>query len=155
MLYRHLKGFIPSSVSSRGYKIDPVSVCVCVCVCQSVCQHQTWAEAGFGFTKPAFLGSRLRLRLPRFLRVWLRLRDFQRLRLRGLPKLRLCNQNLVEGVPPTMASCLLPWLHFSANLTTSHLESWLRDLKFVGQEYWQRGHDAGGPSTLRCFYAYY
>ena len=22
---------------------------------------QTWAEAGFGFTKPAFLGSRLRL----------------------------------------------------------------------------------------------
>ena len=49
---------------------------------------ETWAEAGFGFTKPAFLGSRLRL--PRFLRGWLRLRDFQRLRLRGLPKLLLC-----------------------------------------------------------------
>ena len=54
---------------------------------------KTWAEAGFGFgfTKPAFLGSRLRL--PRFLRAWLRLRDFQRLRLRlqlrGLPKLRI------------------------------------------------------------------
>ncbi len=45
---------------------------------------QTWAEAGFGFgfgfgfTKPAFLGSRLRL--PRFLGAWLRLR----LRLRDL-----------------------------------------------------------------------
>ncbi len=35
-----------------------------------------------------FLGSRLRLRFPRFLGAWLRLRDFQRLplrlRLRGL-----------------------------------------------------------------------
>ena len=41
------------------------------------CANQTWAEAGFGFTKPAFLGSRLRL--PRFLRGLLRLRDFQRL----------------------------------------------------------------------------
>ncbi len=38
---------------------------------------QTWAEAGFGFTKLAFLGSRLRLRLPRFLGACLR--DFQRL----------------------------------------------------------------------------
>ena len=48
---------------------------------------QTWAEAGFGFTKPAFLGSRLRLRLSRFLRASPRLHDFQRLRLwlRGLP----------------------------------------------------------------------
>ncbi len=40
------------------------------------------AEAGFGFTKPDFLGSRLRL--PRLLGAWLRLRlrGFQRLRLR-------------------------------------------------------------------------
>ncbi len=45
---------------------------------------QTWAEAGFGFMKPAFLGSKLRLRLPRFLGAWLRLHDFQRLRLHDL-----------------------------------------------------------------------
>ncbi len=33
------------------------------------CCIQTWAEAGFGFTKPAFLGSRLRLQLQ-LLRFW-------------------------------------------------------------------------------------
>ncbi len=38
-----------------------------------------------------FLGSRLQL--PRFLIAWLRLRDLQRLRLCGLPKLWLCNQS--------------------------------------------------------------
>ncbi len=38
---------------------------------------QTWAE-----------GSRLRLRHPRLLGAWLRLRDFQRLQLRGLPKIQ-------------------------------------------------------------------
>ncbi len=57
---------------------------------------QTWAEAGFGFTKPAFLGSRLRL--PRILGAWLWLCEFQRLRLRGLPKLRLCNQSELFGM---------------------------------------------------------
>ncbi len=52
---------------------------------------QTWAEAGFGFTKAFF---RSRLWLPRFLRTWLRLLhfNFQRLRLLGLPTIRLCNQ---------------------------------------------------------------
>ena len=27
----------PSRVSGRGYKIGPISVCVCICVCLSVC----------------------------------------------------------------------------------------------------------------------
>ncbi len=49
--------------------------------------------------KPAFLGSRLRLRLSRFfgawLWLWLPLCDFQKLRLRGSPKLRLCNQSFL------------------------------------------------------------
>ena len=62
--------------------------CAVMQLCNDI-MHQTWAEAGFGFTKPAFLGSRLLLRLPRFFGAWLRLqlRDFQRLWLRGLPKL--------------------------------------------------------------------
>ncbi len=33
------------------------------------CLNQTWTKAGFGFTKPAFLGSRLWLRFPRYLRA--------------------------------------------------------------------------------------
>ncbi len=52
--------------------------------------------------EPSFFGSRLQLRLPRFtarfLRAWHRLQfqlcDFQRLWLRGLPKLWLCNHSI-------------------------------------------------------------
>ncbi len=104
----------PFRVSGRRYEIGPVCLSVRLSDRLSVCERshcwtvwftvpkfggidQTWAEAGFGFTKPAFLGSRVRL--PRFLRAWLWLRDFQRLRLRGLPKLLLCKPKI----------CILLW----------------------------------------------
>ncbi len=90
-----------------------------------------------GFTKPALLESRLKLRLPRFLRdwLWLRLRDFQRLRLRDLPELRLCNQFFFIA-KDAVGSLQIAWL-WLRNQGFSFLTARLRSMS--GYNRWRCG----------------
>ena len=51
MHYRHLKGFIPSRISGRGYKIGSVSVYVCQSICQLSHGWTVWhADPKFGWS---------------------------------------------------------------------------------------------------------
>ena len=141
---------IPSRVSGRGYKIGPVCVCVCVSVCLSVCQHShgwtVWAtdlkfgrNIAFDNISDKFEGQGQRSRTP----LWKK-RDFPTFSY--VVTYVDCKEPLIF----VMTSDVM-WRH--GKTSWRHVmsrPSW-HPSTTSGQEYWQRGHVAGGRVNTQAF----